>query len=125
MARKPRPGRPSKRTAEATETILRCLQRGLTLETAAYVAGIHPDTMRRWRRTDKEFEFLIDQAQHKGYAFVAENGMRLVAKGNASMVQFYLSRKVPGFRAKDLEHDQEHSYEDMILALDKDTKIKP
>ena len=118
MARSPRPGRPGKRTDEVTKTILRCLQRGLTLDTAAYVAGVHPDTMRRWRRTDKEFEFLVDQAQHKGYAFVAENGMRLVAKGNASMVRFYLARRVPGFRAKDLEEDQEHDYEELLKELE-------
>ena len=43
-------GRPTKFTAQIRKDLYRYVERGLTYASAARLAGVHPDTFRKWRR---------------------------------------------------------------------------
>lgn len=56
-------GAPTKRTPERLHTIKEALGLGLDYGTAARLAGIHPDTLRVWRKDDPEFSAQLEQAR--------------------------------------------------------------
>lgn len=58
-------GRPTKRTPEARARILEAVEQGNTLDGSAKYAGMHPDTLREWRRDDAVFYEAVEKAREK------------------------------------------------------------
>ena len=66
MSEPRRRGRPSKLNDERVGTILEALRAGCYLETAAAYAGVHRDTVNRWRQEHPEFADQVERARAEG-----------------------------------------------------------
>ena len=91
-------GRPSKRTPEVEESIIRALKLGLDYTTAAEVAGIHRDTLQDWRSKDPEFSVKCKRAKSNGKVHVSAQLMKQINSGNVSATIFWLKTRTEEFR---------------------------
>lgn len=100
------PGRPSKRTDDARERLLKAIRRGNTFRDACLCAGISEDTFANWRRSNSDFSDAVKRAE-------AEAVMRNVAivqeaaKKTWQAAAWWLERRYPSDWA--LWHRVEHS----------------
>ena len=54
---------------------------GLTLSEISELLGIHRNTMSTWRKRDKNFKKILDEARSQGMNHIIETGLRKLAQG--------------------------------------------
>lgn len=91
-------GRPTKRTPEVERTIRAALGKGLSYQTAAELAGILPDTLRRWRRDDTDFSADCKRAKAEGKANIVGKLIENANSGNVTAQIFWLKTRTEEFR---------------------------
>ena len=109
-------GRPTKRTPEAEDLIVKALGVGLSFEVAADFAGVHRDTLLAWRRTDETFSAAIKGATARGKVGVAGKLMELIRSGNVAATIFWLKTRTEEFR--ELKHDRQMDTETIAQELE-------
>lgn len=75
-------GRPTKRTKEVEEALFRALQSGVAIRSACYVAGVDPDTVLSWRKSDPSFSVAVEKAQSMARQRVAAAMFERAVNGN-------------------------------------------
>jgi hypothetical protein len=106
--RPPEMGRPTKRTKQIEETIHKALSVGCSLDNSAWMAGIDPETLRRWRREDPTFAGSCEKAR-SGATYKVASGLfrRATEEDDNTCAIFYLKTRAPEFREnKAAETDQ-------------------
>jgi len=91
-------GRPTKRTPEVERVVCDALRLGLSFVSAAGIAGIHPDTLREWRREDPDFSATCEKAKGEGKRFVVGKLIENVKAGNVTAQIFWLKTRTDEFR---------------------------
>ena len=91
-------GRPSKRTEAIERLVYRALKCGLSVETAANLAGVGRRTIYDWMGADPEFRATLDKARAEGIHAVANKLAQAAQKGEPWAVMYWLARRVPEFR---------------------------
>lgn len=91
--------RKSKLTKEALETIIACIKQGNFREVAAKVAGIHPETFKRWmREPGLKYEMFQKAVIHAEAEVEARAIAKIVDTGHMDDVKWlawWLERKNP------------------------------
>jgi hypothetical protein len=102
-------GRPTKRTKDIEVTIHKALSVGCSLDNAAWMAGIDPETLRRWRREDPTFAGSCEKAKSEATFKVASGLFRRATEDDDNTCAiFYLKTRAPEFREnKPDESDQQ------------------
>ena len=109
-------GRPTKRTPDAENLIIKALGVGLSYEVAADFAGIHRDTLLDWRRKDEAFSASIKGATARGKVGVAGKLMELIRAGNVAATIFWLKTRTEEFR--ELKQDRQVDAETIAADLE-------
>jgi hypothetical protein len=86
----PRPGRPTKRSVEREQTILRLIARGNTRTAAAGAAGIDLRTLERWCKASVGFRRAVERAEHQAEVQYVERVHR--ASVQAEVVEHFDQR---------------------------------
>lgn len=100
--RLPRPGRPTKLEVDRTQKVLRALQGGSALDTAAAFAGVHRDTLHEWLRRGeaeeagpyREFSDAV-RSTLASAEVAASASVSLAMKKNWQAAAWYLERRNP------------------------------
>src|ERR1700722_1080113 len=93
-------GRPTKRTPEGEETILRCTRAGMSLRSCAARARVDHATVLRWRDDDPEFCTALCEARAEGEEALIRHAVTSDGKG----AMFVLERSYRGRWAKREHH---------------------
>ena len=120
-------GRPTKRTPEVDETIIRCLSSGLGYGTAAMLVGIIPETLREWRHQDPAFSARCQNAIASTREIAAVALMKQIKAGNIQAIKLYMDRRVPEFREKVeiVDTDPETKKRRRIIMQRTDRRLRP
>jgi hypothetical protein len=95
MAIKPRPGRPSRYTAEIGQKIADQMATGLSLESAAAACGIGPRTVYYWQREHDQFLQAIEEGRSRSLLFWERRAIALAEgqPGNAGIISLALRNR--------------------------------
>jgi len=130
-------GRPSQYTPELGKLICKAVSIGHSKQSAAWLVGVHPDTVTAWQRKHPEFDIEF----HRAIAHCKEDPLKClwqaVQDGNNDAALKFLSRRFPkefgGFSEfanvwektdEDLKLDENIDPVDLTEALSKDDRIK-
>jgi len=95
-----KPGRPSKRTAENEDLVMRALRVGLSLTTAARFASMHKDTLFAWKAEDEAFSDRCEKAMADAVFGVTARLVEQVISGNVVAMIFWLKTRTEEFRER-------------------------
>ena len=91
-------GRPTKRTDEVDRIVCDGLRLGLSYVSVAGLAGIHPDTLREWRRQDDDFSATCERANGQGKQRIVGKLVENALAGNVTAQIFWLKTRTDEFR---------------------------
>jgi hypothetical protein len=108
-------GRPSERTPEIREQILRAIGVGVDYKTAASCVGKSHNFVRTWRREDADFRAECEMAQGGAVVTVASALIAACNKGNVSAMQFFLETRTDEFRKLRPAHTDDYDPDPRFL----------
>jgi hypothetical protein len=90
--KRPRAGRPTKRTPTVEEALLEAITLGLSLSRASALVGVTSETFAEWREKDQELAQRVEQARAKGIECALRELHSLKKEGDSRAICWFLEK---------------------------------